>query len=598
QRVNTSLFHALVAYDMSGFGRPSETPAAEGAVRAVLPLGFATPECSDGRFLQMCSRAPRLFRNWMRVMGLDHLYDDPAFHQMPDRIPSKKDMDMIYEHVHAKMLEKTPEEWIEIFLKEDVGGDPFLTPKELLRHPQTIANQRAIELDDPNVGKTVQIGPLANFSQTPAVIEKSAPTLGEHTEEIISTLSSTEPTRQFTPKGESSRRYPLEGVTVVDNAFFYAAPFGATLLAEMGARVIKIEPPTGDPTRRNTVNDYLKTMQGKESVVLDLKTEEGVSALYKIVEKADIFLHNFRPGVPESLKIDYETLSKINPRLVYVYGSCFGSQGPWSKRPGFHSSPNAMGGSGIVESGEGNPPKDRVYPDPAGALGVATAMMMGLQSRERTGKGQYVETTMINSSGFIMSHWSLDYANKPDDPVPDQGQHGYNALHRLYETKDGWLFVQTIKEREWQAFASSIGKPELLNDSRFATAEERSLNDGALANILAETLRERDASDWEIRLLADGVPAVRADNIDHHEFMINEAHALENNISIEDHLSTGERFYRHANCVEFPTMENQVLSPMPLGWATEPILREVGLSDQEIQSLHDRGVTVALGHGL
>src|SRR5439155_5087298 len=146
------------------------------------------------------------------------------------------------------------------------------------------------------------------------------------------------------------------------------APYAMTLLAELGARVIKVEPPTGDPMRRNSASVYTKSTPGKESIVLDLKTPVGLQVLHKLIAKADIYLHNFRPGVPERLKIDYPTLRAINPRLIYMYGSLYGSNGPDRRRPGFHSTPNALAGGGYLESGRGNPPRDRTYPDPIGAL--------------------------------------------------------------------------------------------------------------------------------------------------------------------------------------------------------------------------------------
>ena len=351
----------------------------DGPAFGVMPLAFMTAECSDGRYIQMCSRQPHLFRNWMRVLGLEHLYDDPAFHHMPDQFPSRRDLEAILEMVEIRMKEKTFDEWMEIFTNDDVGGDPFLGAQEYLDHEQTIANGRRQTVVEPGLGETVQIGPLAVLSDTPSIFGTPAPSLGQHTGEVVSALT-TAPRRITEPTGKSVRR-PLDGVTVLECAYFYAAPFSMTLLAELGARIIKVEPNTGDPMRRNWSSTYSKSAAGKESVILNLKTEEGREIVHKIAAKADLFLHNFRPtGVVEKLQIDYKTLSAINPRLVYVYGSCYGTYGPWKHRPGFHSSPNAIAGSGIIESGVGNPPKDRVFPDPAGALGVATAAMIGLHA--------------------------------------------------------------------------------------------------------------------------------------------------------------------------------------------------------------------------
>ena len=339
-------------------------------------------------------------------------------------------------------------------------------------------------------------------------------------------------------------------------------------------------------------------MQGKESVILDLKKPEALEVLYTLVARADIFLHNFRPGVTEKLGTDFDTLIAINPRLVYLYGSCYGSKGPWSHRPGFHSTPSAVAGSGIYESGRGNPPRDRVYPDPAGALGVATAAMLGLMARERTGKGQYLETTMINSAGYVLSHWGLQYEGKPEDPMPDQGQHGYHALHRLYETGDGWLFLMCPEPGNWESLAEALGLGSLTDDPRFASPESRRANDEELARLIGEALARRGADELEAALLAAGAPAARADGIDHHTFLVDDRHPRENGMSIEDELPDGERFWRAANCTQFSEMTTKVMSPKRIGWATERVLRELGYDDRAIAELDRSGATKLVVEGV
>src|SRR5439155_4683729 len=189
---------------------------------------------------------------------------------------------------------------------------------------------------------TRQIGPLANLSETPAVIGAPAPALGQHTDAAIA-RGKAQPRTVTTGTGPTGR-LPLDGVIVLEAAMFYAAPFAMSLLAEMGARIIKVEPPSGDASRRNFATYYTKETAAKESVIADLKTPEGREIVYKLAAKADIFLHNFRKGVPERLGIDYESMREVNPKLLYIYQGAFGSTGPWAKRPGYHSSPNAISG--------------------------------------------------------------------------------------------------------------------------------------------------------------------------------------------------------------------------------------------------------------
>src|SRR5262249_27856125 len=224
----------------------------------------------------------------------------------------------------------------------------------------------------------------------------------------------------------------------------------------------------------------------KESIVVDLKTKEGREIVHDLVRRADVFLHNFRPGTPERLAIDHATLARINPRLLYVYGSCFGSRGPWAHKAGFHSSPNAIVGPGVLEAGRGNPPQNRTYADPASAPATAALILVGLHPRPRTGRRQAPATAVPAPAAAFRSAaaravWegTLPPAGRRAREVAP-GQHASGPPHRLYETADGWLFLECHREREWRALAGALD-PALARDRRFADAAARAANDDALA---------------------------------------------------------------------------------------------------------------------
>jgi crotonobetainyl-CoA:carnitine CoA-transferase CaiB-like acyl-CoA transferase len=596
QRVHTSLLHALASYDMiSGFGHRTHNEDKSGRIFGVMPLAFMTAKTKDDRFIQMCSRQPHLFKNWLRVMGLSDLPNQPGLETMPDLLPSEAELERVRGILADAMRQKTFDEWLEIFLREDVGGDPFLSAEEYLHHPQCTENGRAAIVQSQSVGESLQIGPIAGMTGTPSQIGVGEPALGADTAAILQAVAGS----AAQAAGDApSTTAPLAGITVLEVGYFYAAPYAMTLLTELGARVIKVEPPAGDPARRNWSTPYDKETVGKESVVVDMKDPDGLRIVHELAAKADVFLHNFRPGVPERLGIGYEQLREINPRLVYVYGGAFGSKGPWAKRPGFHSSPNAIAGSGIIEAGRGNPPINRTYADPAGALACATATMLGLAGRERTGLGQYVETTMLSSMAYTVSRWSVQYDGKQPGPLPDGGQHGFHALHRLYPTADGWIFVMAPREAEWTALVDVIGQPGLLSDARFATAESRAANDDALVEALSAAFAASDASTWEKRLLDAGVPGVRADGIAHGKFMLESEQSRANGLSIPAVLPDGREFWRSAGSVEFSESPVVRGNPEPLGNSTERILREIGYDDATIAELYERGVTKPVGHGL
>ena len=266
-----------------------------------------------------------------------------------------------------------------------------------------------------------------------------------------------------------------------------AGPLSSVLLGELGARVIKVEPLEGDPSRRTGMQNA-KFLVGKDSIGIDLKSDEGRQILHQLIGRADALLHNFRPGVPERLGFGWAESQQRNPRLVYLYGASYGSRGPQNRRAAFHSTPNALAGGGIQQAGRGNAPVDDSYPDPGSGLAAATALMLGLWAREVTGRGQYLETTMLTSAGYILSNNLVLYDGAPAMALPDRGQHGFDALYRLYPCRSGWLFVAARRDPEWHALARALGKPEWLSDSRFATVESRLANDDALAGLIAVAL--------------------------------------------------------------------------------------------------------------
>src|SRR5262249_21666177 len=226
---------------------------------------------------------------------------------------------------------------------------------------------------------------------------------------------------------------------------YYATPFAASLLAELGARVIKIEPiygdpyrllarATGDPVGNVGHNNMVRAMQGKESIAINLKDERGKKIMHELVAEADVFMHSFRPGVPESLGIDEATLRAINPGLVYQYAASYGSVGPYSRQPAIDPVIAAFCGATAAQSGEGNDPLRESGADPVAAAGHATATMLALFAKHRTGKGQSLESAMIQSNLYLNCADAFSYDGKPALPQLDHLQLGTGATHRLYET--------------------------------------------------------------------------------------------------------------------------------------------------------------------
>jgi crotonobetainyl-CoA:carnitine CoA-transferase CaiB-like acyl-CoA transferase len=589
QRVETSLLAGESAFLMRqdmGRGGPDRVglPDTPRPLHRGIVMCFLTAECADGRYIQMCARQDHHFRNWMATLDMADVFDDPRYARAPLGIATVEEVVALEDRIRARMRTRTRAEWMDAFVAADVGADPFLEPAEFLAFPEMVDNDRVVDVVDPVVGPTRQVGPLALLAETPARIGRPAPAPGADTDAVLADAAGRVVP---TPVGTAAARGPhaLSGVTIVELAYYVAAPLASTLLAEMGARVIKVEPLDGDPARRTGLQNA-KFLVGKESIALDLKTDAGREVLARLIGRADALLHSFRRGVPERLGYGVDAALAINPRLVYVYGASYGSRGPWSTRPAFHSTPNALSGGGFAQAGWGNPPVDDSYPDPGSGIATATALLLGLLARERTGRGQYVETSMISSAGYIHGDDLVLYDGRPPPRRSDRGQHGLHALYRLYPCRDDWLFVAAWRDDEWAALAGALDHPEWLRDERFATATGRAAHDDELTALVGEALAVRTAAEWEDALTAADVAAARASAVPLEEWFEREGLLL-----AEDHPVFGP-FWRAPAKVHLSEHPPRMAPVCGLGEHSRNVLAEFGYTDDTIAHLIAAGVVV------
>jgi len=561
--------------------------------------------CKDGRWIMHAHIQDNLFRAWIHAIGFDWIWEDSRYKGAPNQFESDQDRIDLNLAIRARFREKTAREWIDLYRQHpDCAGEIMQTTQEALRHPQFIHNGHLIELDDPRVGAVQMIGPFARMSETPAIIESPAPLPGQHTDEMLA--QPRRGRRHETPVRANRKPVrPLEGIVILELASWLAAPFAGALLADLGARVIKVEPLTGDPFRGMITNEnFIRATQGKESLAVDLKTPEGREILHGLVARADVLMHNFRPGVPERLGLSYEALKQVKPDIVYVYAASYGSTGPDSARAAFNPTMGAFSGNSVFQSGEGNEPIGDQSPDPIAGSGVATGIMLGLAAKWRTGKGQYVETTMMNSIIMCNSDDALMYEGKPSRRQPDGRQLGLEATYRLYETKAGWIFLAAMTDAEFSTFCSTAGCEHLSRDARMATMAGRYDCREDLGAALELMFKERTADEWEDLLTNVGVACVRADRRGHRRFLYEDPHTTSTRFMVEtahrafsDH-APGGRYWRHGPVLDFS--ETPCLEGLPyadLGEHTAAILADLGYTVDSIKKFADQGVILEGGSG-
>jgi crotonobetainyl-CoA:carnitine CoA-transferase CaiB-like acyl-CoA transferase len=547
-------------------------------------LTFLTAECSDGRFVQMCARQDSHFRNWLTAIGLAHLLDEERYARAPMGFQSQADLEDMKAQIVARMKTKTQGEWMRIFAAEfDVGADPFLLPEEFLDHPQMMENDRVALIQDEDLGAVKEVGQLVEMPATPAEIARPAPRVGSD-QQLLSGLARVQEVPTEAAPGPA--RLPLEGVTIVEFATFLAGPLAPALLAELGARVIKVEPLGGDSFRRTGL-EFAHLGAGKESLAIDLKQPAAREVLGRILIRADAVIHNFRPAAARRLGLDYESLRAINPDLVYLFAGSYGSRGAQSERAAFHSTPNALSGGGIMQAGVGNAPVDDSYPDPCAGLGAAAALAMGLLARRRHGIAQALETTMLTSAGYVHSDAVTKYAGRPARLIPDGRQHGPSALYRLYECQDGWLFLAAPRDQDWARLAGLLGE-SLGGDAAAAFADRRSRRerDAELVTALSGIFATKSNVEWENTLGAIGVAAVRADDATFEEFLVNEKF-----VRPMRHADFGD-YWGLFPRVRFPGADPRLGDPCGLGEHSRSLLTEFGFSGQEQQQMFDSGLVV------
>ena len=374
---------------------------------------------------------------------------------------------------------------------------------------------------------------------------------------------------------------PLDGIRVVDLTSYIAGSYAAMMLADLGAEVVKVESPGGDPFRE--LPGFFGWNRGKRSIAVDLKAPDGRAIVDRLVAGGDVLMENMRPGVADRLGVGWARLGALNPRLVYCSVTAFGSSGPYADRPGFDPLLQAMSGAMALQ-GFGGPPqyiRIAVTDYYAAALG-AQAVLAALFVRERTGRGQRVETSLLHAALALQSGNVVAFAGKP--PIFRD-----NPTYRLYEAGDGqWFFLACGNQTFWVKLCQALDLGPLAEDPRFASWLLRLDNREALLPLLEKTFASQPREHWLRVLAAHDIPAAPVQSL--LDFMDDPAVRHHGLIRDYEHPEVGPLRLMGQPLAFSGTPTADPGPPPTLGQHTDEVLGELGYDAAAIANLRARSV--------
>jgi crotonobetainyl-CoA:carnitine CoA-transferase CaiB-like acyl-CoA transferase len=396
--------------------------------------------------------------------------------------------------------------------------------------------------------------------------------------------------QQPSQSADARQQGPLAGLRVLDLSAYIAGPYGCTLLADQGAEVIKIEPPSGDNLRKypSTLEAesraFLGVNRGKRGLVLDLKQPEALDVMMRLVKTADVLVHNFRPGVPGRLGIGYEQLREVNPRLIYCAVTGYGETGPNRDKAGYDQVLQTMTGICSLQGRHGGPPEivyGSVVDYYAAAL-VAAGVSSALFDRERSGAGQYVGVSLLRSALAMQSARMIWADDEPKETGRDMRSGGITGIH---PTRQGYLYLSANTPHFWQALCEKTDLKELAENERYDTVRKRALHCGEIVPKLRAALQVRTALEWETHF-GDAVPCAAARGI---EDMFDHPQVLaEDMVTDFEYPGVGRyRGFKHPIRFGATPLPEPFAAPA-FGEHSDAVLRDAGCSDADIENLREK----------
>ncbi len=617
--VQTSLLQGLLPYDLMSLmltqlirrepERFGNLPVIGGGMPT---LNYHPVMAGDGRWLQCGNLLEHLFYAFLDATDLiGELLADERFAQDAEGW-SAEATEFARDRILERLQERSADEWMDIFRAQgNVAIEPYLTTQQALYQLDLVANGDVVEHQHPRLGTVRQVGVIAELTATPGSAAQPAPEPGAHAPGWLP--RAVKPMVAGDTDGHLPQGQPLAGITILELGTIIATPLGTSMLADLGARVIKVEPIGGDPFREMGVGPTVglmaaKTNAGKQSISIDLKTDAGRSLVRQLAARADAVVHNYRPGVPERIGIGYEQLKAQRPDIVWVSANGYGRHAPGANRPSAHPVPGAAMGGAIHQAGTGMPASDdrslpalrevarqlmranEANPDPNTSVLIASATLLALLAQRRFGIGQQVFVNMLTANAYANWDDFLAWDGKPERAPVDADILGLGALYRLYECGDGWVFVAVTGEDGFANLCRVLDATDMLADARFADHQARARHDAALSAALAARFAAGSAADFEARLIAVGVGCVRADGASVGEFYTTDAHAAANNLAPRVRHGLFGELARHGALTTVDAGMPAYAAGVLAGADTDRLLTELGCSGADIEALVASGV--------
>jgi len=594
QELSVSGLDAVAATSSNTLTRPltGETGAAERTNRQPGARGsvpnFRLYQCADGGWLFL---GTLIFEHFVRALDALDLLDILVMEGIDGEfanVMSPQNAGRVIARLDARFAERPLDAWLALFREHDVPCGPVGTRKDWFASETVAANEMRVGVDHPQLGRVELPGVPVKLSETPGQVRHLM--CDAEPPEFAPRTDRPQTDRPLSGGASAAEaRGPLAGVRILDLGNIIAGPFASTVLANFGADVIKVEPLSGDSFRAYEL-DVIGVNQGKRSLALDMKQPEGRETFYDLVRHADVVCDNYRHGVLERLGIDYDALRAVNPRIISVSVTSYGPVGLLSRDPGFDPTIQARSGLARAQGGDDEPAFNAIpVSDVASALLAAFGIAVALHAREKTGRGQKVETCLANASVLTQSGELTWYEGRVDPPLGDRDCRGVSALQRLYPCADGWLVLSCTSDAHYRALCGALGRDDWL-ERWPPTAAGMEPRDGALAAALTEALAKLPRDHALERLAAAGVPAApavrAADVYDSPLFAANDFFQ-ENLYPSQGPICTVRGFARFER-----TPAGFVRRCPLLGEHTREVLSEAGLTADHIARLLQSGIAL------